>query len=136
MALSRVVLQRPGSVAPPPPRSSAASAVVNGKLYVFGGYGGPGTIGRLDDFYSFSLKGDDDACWEVVDVLSDERPGCRECNPVAVVVAGDGGDSNDSDDSSRTFYLYGGYDGTKWLNDLWTFDVDARRWIDSSWFIF
>ena len=43
----------PGGVLPPP-RSGAASVVVKGGLYMFGGYGG-GT-GRLDDFYCFDFE--------------------------------------------------------------------------------
>lgn len=74
------------------------------------GYGG-GT-GRLDDFYSFSF---DTGEWEEVKVLSDEKPGCRENNGVVI------GDS-------RRVYLFGGYNGTSWLNDLWMFDIDTQRW--------
>uniref|UniRef100_A0A6V2E5J1 Uncharacterized protein n=1 Tax=Ditylum brightwellii TaxID=49249 RepID=A0A6V2E5J1_9STRA len=94
----------------PPPRSGAASVVVKGRLYMFGGYGG-GT-GRLDDFYSFSF---DTCTWEEVNVLSAEKPGCRENNGVVI------------GDSSRV-YLFGGYNGTAWLNDLWMFDIDTQRW--------
>mmetsp|Transcript_33785 Transcript_33785/g.62533 ORF Transcript_33785/g.62533 Transcript_33785/m.62533 type:complete len:627 (-) Transcript_33785:73-1953(-) len=94
----------------PPPRSGAASVVVKGRLYMFGGYGG-GT-GRLDDFYSFSF---DTCTWEEVKVLSSEKPGCRENNGVVI------------GDSSRV-YLFGGYNGTAWLNDLWMFDIDTQRW--------
>lgn len=77
---------------------------------MFGGYGG-GT-GRLDDFYSFSL---DTGIWEEVKVLSEAKPGCRENNGVVI------------GDSSRV-YLFGGYNGTSWLNDLWMFDIDSQRW--------
>lgn len=79
----------------PPPRSGAASVVVKGKLYIFGGYGG-GT-GRLDDFWSFSYAA---GGWEEVQVLSSTRPGCRENNGVVI------------SDSSRSIYLFGGYNGT------------------------
>eukprot|EP00579_Thalassiosira_antarctica_P000267 CAMPEP_0201870066 /NCGR_PEP_ID=MMETSP0902-20130614/3321_1 /ASSEMBLY_ACC=CAM_ASM_000551 /TAXON_ID=420261 /ORGANISM="Thalassiosira antarctica, Strain CCMP982" /LENGTH=584 /DNA_ID=CAMNT_0048395639 /DNA_START=35 /DNA_END=1789 /DNA_ORIENTATION=- len=105
---SKVALP-PGGVVPPR-RSGAASVVVKGKLYMFGGYGG-GT-GRLDDFYSFSF---DANTWERVEVLSDEKPGCRENNGVVI------------GDSSR-MYLFGGYNGSSWLNDLWMFDIDTQRW--------
>ena len=108
LAWSRVVLP-PGGIVPPR-RSGAASVVVKGKLYMFGGYGG-GT-GRLDDFYSFSF---DSNKWERVEVLSDEKPGCRENNGVVI------------GDSSR-MYLFGGYNGSTWLNDLWMFDIDTQRW--------
>jgi len=94
----------------PPPRSGAASVVVRDRLYMFGGYGG-GT-GRLDDFYSFEFEKNQ---WEEVEVLSIEKPGCRENNGVVI------------GDSSRV-YLFGGYNGNAWLNDLWMFDIDTKRW--------
>jgi len=74
------------------------------------GYGG-GT-GRLDDFYSFSFS---TSSWEPVKVLSTSKPGCRENNGVVI------------GDSSR-MYLFGGYNGSSWLNDLWMFDIDTQRW--------
>ena len=66
------------------------------------GYGG-GT-GRLDDFYSFDFH---TSTWEAVKVSSTARPGCRENNGVVI------------SDSSKSIYLFGGYNGTSWLNDLW-----------------
>lgn len=74
------------------------------------GYGG-GT-GRLDDFYSFDF---DTSTWEQVDVLGEEKPGCRENNGVVI------------SDSSRSIYLFGGYNGTSWLNDLWKVSAALRR---------
>jgi N-acetylneuraminic acid mutarotase len=74
------------------------------------GYGG-GT-GRLDDFYSYRFDTNE---WEEVEVLSSEKPGCRENNGVVI------------GDSSRV-YLFGGYNGTAWLNDLWSFDIQTKRW--------
>jgi hypothetical protein len=95
----------------PPARSGAASVVVKGRLFIFGGYGG-GT-GRLDDFYSFNFES---GAWEEVQVLSDEKPGRRENNGVVI------------SDSSRSIYLFGGYNGSSWLNDLWKFDIESQRW--------
>ncbi len=95
----------------PSPRSGAASVVVDNKLYVFGGYGG-GT-GRLDDFYSFDFL---TSTWEQVEVLGNVKPGCRENNGVVI------------SDSSRSIILFGGYNGSNWLNDLWKFDIDTKRW--------
>eukprot|EP00984_Skeletonema_dohrnii_P011099 scaffold4403_cov164-Skeletonema_dohrnii-CCMP3373.AAC.5 len=105
---SRMALSPHSSI--PPPRSGAASVVVKGRLYMFGGYGG-GT-GRLDDFYQFSF---DSNTWSEVEVLSDVKPGCRENNGVVI------------GDASRV-YLFGGYNGNSWLNDLWMFDIDTQRW--------
>jgi N-acetylneuraminic acid mutarotase len=95
----------------PPPRSGAASVVVKGRLYVFGGYGG-GT-GRLDDFFQYSFE---TGQWDEVKVLSEAKPGRRENNGVVI------------SDSSRSIYLFGGYNGSSWLNDLWKFDIESQRW--------
>ena len=95
----------------PPPRSGAASVVLQDKLYVFGGFGG-GT-GRLDDFYSFDFT---TSTWEEVKPLGDKKPGCRENNGVVI------------SHSSRTIILFGGYNGRRWLNDLWSFDITTNRW--------
>ncbi|GKY99247.1 hypothetical protein MPSEU_000880000 [Mayamaea pseudoterrestris] len=95
----------------PPPRSGAASVVVNGKLYCFGGYGG-GT-GRLDDFYCYTFA---TQTWEQVHVKSRERPGCRENNGVVI------------SDKSDKIYLFGGYNGQVWMNDLWVFDIESFIW--------
>ena len=94
----------------PHPRSGAASAIVRSKLYLFGGYGG-GT-GRLDDFHSFDF---DTNTWQEVKVLSKIRPGKRENN--GVVIGG-----------GTRLYLFGGYNGSAWLNDLWMFDIETQRW--------
>ena len=87
---NRIVEPPPANL--PPPRSGAASIVVKGKLYVFGGYGG-GT-GRLDDFYSYDFETHE---WQEVQVLSEYKPGCRENNGVVI------------SDSSSEIYLFGGY---------------------------
>jgi leucine-zipper-like transcriptional regulator 1 len=95
----------------PGARSGSASIVVRNKLYVFGGYGG-GT-GRLDDFYSFDFT---TGAWEEVAVLSDTRPSCRENNGAIL------------SDSSRYIYMFGGYNGSVWMNDLWKFDIETKLW--------
>ena len=94
----------------PHPRSGAASVIVQNKLYIFGGYGG-GT-GRLDDFHSFDF---DTNSWEEVPVLSSQRPERRENN--GVVIGG-----------GTRLYLFGGYNGSDWLNDLWMFDIVTQCW--------
>jgi leucine-zipper-like transcriptional regulator 1 len=128
----------------PPPRSGAASVVACGKLFVFGGYGG-GT-GRLDDFWSFSF---DTQTWEKVQVQSRRQPGCRENNGVVISGTFDDyyynnddnnadADANDDADgknsikntSSRAakIFLFGGYNGSAWLNDLWEFNIETSCW--------
>ena len=108
MTWSRITARTP---VVPPPRSGAASVIVGGKLYLFGGYGG-GT-GRLDDFWCFDFES---LTWSEVDVQSEERPGSRENN--GVVISSD----------TRDIVLFGGYTGSAWANDLWTFSIDTNKW--------
>ena len=100
----------------PPPRSGAASVVVNGKLYVFGGFGG-GT-GRLDDFYVFDFS---TLTWDEVETIGDEKPGCRENNGACVI-------SGSSSSSHSKIIVFGGYNGSTWLSDLWSYDITSMRW--------
>lgn len=101
----------PANACIPAPRSGAASVVVKGKLYMFGGYGGD--YGRLDDFYSYDFLQN---TWSEVEIIpSSPKPGRRENNGV---VLGD----------TQNIYLFGGYDGTKWMNDLWVFYIDLKKW--------
>lgn len=95
----------------PQARSGAASATANGKLYVFGGYGGSNV--RLDDFYSYDFKSN---TWNQVEVRSQIKPGCRENNGIV------------STDSGQKLILFGGYSGTSWLNDLWVYDISEKTW--------
>lgn len=96
----------------PPPRSGAASVVVRGILYIFGGYGGGASSGRLDDFYSYNFTSGE---WREVEVLSEERPACRENNGVVI-------------GESDNVYLFGGYNGAAWLNDLWCYSIKTKKW--------
>ena len=81
----------------PPPRSGAASVVTRhggvARLWVLAGYGG--ATDRLDDFYCYDFS---TGLWEIVNVLSSEKPGPRENNGVVL-----------SDSTSQCIYLFGGY---------------------------
>ena len=82
----------------PPPRSGAASVVTRhpqtgaARLWVLAGYGG--NVSRLDDFYYYDFN---TGLWEMVHVLSPEKPGPRENNGVVL-----------SDSTSQSIYLFGG----------------------------
>lgn len=99
----------------PQPRSGAASCVVDGKLWVFGGYGQSHGGGRLDDFYCYDFEENN---WSTVEVLGD-KPSQRENNGVVV---------SNNPDGSKKMLLFGGYSGSEWLNDLWSFDFGSRQW--------
>jgi N-acetylneuraminic acid mutarotase len=92
----------------PGARSGAASVVVGTKMYMFGGYGGNG---RLGDFFVYDFE---ERRWSRVDCKGDVMPGVRENN--GMVVHGD------------CLYLFGGYNGSTWLNDFHRFDLEQSRW--------
>eukprot|EP00977_Amphora_coffeiformis_P016935 scaffold5364_cov164-Amphora_coffeaeformis.AAC.33 len=176
----------------PPPRSGAASVVTRhpttgaARLWVLAGYGG--NVSRLDDFYYYDFS---TGLWEIVNVLSQEKPGPRENNGVvlsdsrsqsiylfggvseketrkygffrarwtclqessdpdpaiedAMGGVGRGGGSlaaqNRRVAPSRRFgyvsvvhegkfLLFGGFDGTRWLNDMFVFDFETNKWTE------
>ena len=67
---------------------------------------------RLDDFYSYDFS---TSSWEEVSLSTDIKPGCRENNGVVLA-------------DENKIYLFGGYNGTSWLNDLWCFDIETAAW--------
>jgi hypothetical protein len=85
-----------------------ASVVVNGELYVFGGYGGG--LGQLDDFYFNFESGD---LGRGASAVSEKQVVVRT---MALLI---------SDSERKMFCL--GYNGNSWLNDLWEFD-ESKRW--------
>lgn len=92
----------------PSPRSGAASVIVDAHMYIFGGYGGGG---RLDDFHCFDL---DNTRWSCVEPSSGLTPGMRENNGLI--------------EFRGKLYLFGGYNGQQWLNDLFSFDLFTKEW--------
>ena len=74
-------------------RSRAASCVVEGELYVFGGGAVGGSVQQ--DFLKYSFKR---GSWEEVQVLSDIKPRARSyCGGFAVC------------ENNLTIYMFGGY---------------------------
>ena len=61
--------------------------------FIAQGYGGGTNTGRLEDFYEFDFE---TSTWQEVNVIGDERPGCRENNGVVI------------SDSKKSIYLFGG----------------------------
>lgn len=96
------------SGASPSPRSGAASVIVDAHMYIFGGYGGGG---RLDDFHCFDLE---NTRWSRIEPSSGLTPGMRENNGLI--------------EFQGKLYLFGGYNGQQWLNDLFSFDLITKEW--------
>lgn len=95
---------------PPCQRSLHAAAVLNGAMYVFGGYDGQT---RVNDFHSFSFS---DKRWSPVlpSAASGSPPSPRDRH-VAVAHAG-------------SFYVFGGFDGTNRVSDFFGFDFSSMAW--------
>jgi len=91
----------------PCPRSGAASVVHEGKLLMYGGYGGSQ---RLDDLWSFDFE---TRSWEQI-LYTGGGPGARENNGVVVV--------------DNVLYLFGGFNGFQWLGDFHGFDLRKKKW--------
>lgn len=96
----------------PPPRISAASAVLDDTLYVFGGRRG-GELEERGRLWSFIAGGH---CWAFLDAVDPCAPFPEPRSGHAMAAAAGG------------IYVYAGYAGTKMLQDLWRFDVGLKRW--------
>lgn len=91
----------------PPGRLQHCSVVHRKKLFVFGGE--PDRQAQLDDFYVLNTKNLD---W--TQVTRSEGPSARVSCACAI--------ANDS------LFVFGGFDGDKWLNDLYEFDINTKEW--------
>ncbi len=95
---------------PPSPRSLHAAAVLNGVMYVFGGYDG---ISRVNTFHAFSFA---EKRWSPVlpSTNSSRAPSPRDRH-VAFAFG-------------NSFYVHGGFDGTSRVSDFWGFDFSSMTW--------
>lgn len=80
----------------------------NGMLYLFGGYNGQCW---LNDFHEFNLE---KRTWRLIEPESTHVPASRFGYVSAV--------------HKDYFVLFGGYDGSQWLNDQHRFDFRTRKW--------
>lgn len=104
-----VVSTVPGSL-PPCPRSLHSAAVLNGALYIFGGYNGQV---RVNDFHAYSFA---TRRWSpVLAAANSGRPPSPRDRHVSVV-------------HGSTFYVFGGFNGTSRTNDFFGFDFTSMTW--------
>jgi N-acetylneuraminic acid mutarotase len=91
-------------------RSLHAACVLDDCMYVFGGYDGHT---RLNDFYRFSFSQKE---WNAVITSSNSGlPPSPRDRHVAVV-------------HGNSFYVFGGFDGTSRVNDLFEFEFSTKCW--------
>lgn len=104
-----VVNTNPGST-PPCARSLHSAAILNGSLYVFGGYNGQA---RVNDFHAYSFAS---RRWSpVLAAANSGRPPSPRDRHVSVV-------------HGTSFYVFGGFDGTSRTNDFFGFDLTSMTW--------
>jgi hypothetical protein len=114
---------------PPCQRSLHAAAVLRDSLYVFGGYDG---LHRVNDLYEFHFPS---RSWRQVITLgslSNADEHTRTQVGVGVVTATgqvpSPRDRHTAVAHGSTFYVFGGFDGTSRVSDLFGFDVDLMAW--------
>ncbi|CAB9528454.1 effector protein with kelch motifs [Seminavis robusta] len=96
--------------APPSARSLHAAALLNGIMYVFGGY--DGSV-RVNTFHAFSFA---EKRWSPV------LPSANSAGPPSPR------DRHVAVSFGNSFYVHGGFDGTSRVADLWAFDFSSMTW--------
>ena len=94
---------------PPSARSLHAAAVLNGVLYVWGGYNGD----RLNTFHAFSFA---EKRWSPVLPSTSLSHGPSPRDRHVAFAFG------------NSFYVHGGFDGTSRVSDFWGFDFSSMQW--------
>lgn len=95
-----------------PPRVAHAQAVVDSKLYVFGGRQGiTMEEAPLCDIWAFDLEAE---TWKEVEAASGTPPAARSFHQMVAV--------------GKTLYVFGGCSAQGRLSDLHAFDVPTRTW--------
>ncbi|KAF4662440.1 Leucine-zipper-like transcriptional regulator 1 [Perkinsus chesapeaki] len=92
----------------PTGRENNGAVVIGNKMYLFGGYSG---YNWLNDFHYFCF---DTSTWAPVEVKEGSPPSTRFGYVSSV--------------HGSVFFVFGGYDGQTWLNDMHEFDVKQATW--------
>jgi leucine-zipper-like transcriptional regulator 1 len=95
---------------PPSARSLHAAALLNGVMYVFGGYDG---LQRVNTFHAFSFV---EKRWSPVLPSANSSPPPSPRDRHVAVAFG------------NSFYVHGGFDGTSRVSDFWQFDFSSMAW--------
>jgi len=93
----------------PPGRENNGAVIYKNKMYLFGGYSG---FTWLNDFHCFNFE---TSTWSPVPNGSRGHVPSTRFGYVSAV---------DSD----FFFVFGGYDGSTWLNDMYEFDYEKGSW--------
>jgi dynein heavy chain len=95
----------------PTPRGAHSANVIEGKMWIFGGYGGTG-YGRRDfnDLFALDLSS---WTWETI-IFTGDAPESRSGHQSVVV--------------KKNIYVSGGWNSMKQFGDLHIFDTEAKAW--------
>lgn len=97
---------------PPSPRSLHASAILNGTMYVFGGYDG---FARVNTFHAYSFA---ENRWSPVLASANSSPPPSPRDRHVAFAHG------------NSFYVHAGFDGTSRVSDFWRFDFSSMTWVE------
>lgn len=96
--------------APPSSRSLHSAALLNGSLYIFGGYSG---TERVNSFFAYSMV---EKRWcPVLPAANSAPPPSPRDRHVAVAFG-------------NSIYIHGGFDGISRIGDLWEFNLSTMTW--------
>ncbi len=93
---------------PPSPRRSHAAAIIEKCMFVFGGYNGKE---HLADLHILDLES---MAWQLCVQVCGDLPSPRRQHAMAAV--------------GKNLVIHGGYDGQKYLDDIYSFNTDSRIW--------
>ncbi|KAH9563031.1 hypothetical protein CY35_05G103700 [Sphagnum magellanicum] len=93
---------------PPSPRRSHAAAIIDKCMFVFGGYNGKE---HLADLHILDLES---MAWQLCVQVCGDLPSPRRQHAMAAV--------------GKHLVIHGGYDGQKYLDDIYSFNTDSRIW--------
>jgi len=93
-----------------PPREFHSATTVREKIYIFGGHTGNNFV---NDLFTFDF---DTQSWNQA-VTSGMPPAARRGHTLC------------QSEDGRNLWLFGGYDGTKYLNDLYILETERMEWI-------
>ena len=108
------------TLALPEPRSEATMVCVGSTFYLFGGYNDRKVLGSMLKLTLPAGEGAKGATgtWEVVECQ--QKPSARRGHSIALMPV--------EGDEEPKFYVFGGFDGTKRLDDLWEFNAATSTW--------
>ena len=107
---SEVGLSQDGGGSPPSARSLHAAALLNGTMYVFGGYDGNQ---RVNTFHAFSFA---EKRWSPVHPSAGSAPGPSPRDRHVMVAF------------ANSVLVHGGFDGVSRVGDMWCFDFSTMMW--------